>query len=658
MNHYRNLSDKEIATLTVYGCSAESWNSIKVDEDFSPKYISNVHFSGNIQLGTYNSVLELAGGIKKHSGIYNCQLHNCVVGNDVFIDKIHNYIANYHIKDNAYIENTNLILTEGESTFGNGTAVKVMIEAGGREVSIFDHLTAPLAYIQTFYRYNTLATKAINKQIEQYTFTQKSNYGTIGTSARIVNCDSLRNVRIGDYAVIEGASLLENGSINCNQQSPVYIGSGVQCKNFIINAGTTVSESSLVTNCFIGEACLISKQFSAIDSLFFANCQGLHGEAVSIFAGPYTITHHKSTLMLTAMYSFMNAGSGTNFSNHMYKLGPVHQGITERGVKTSSNSYIMWPAKIGAFTVVLGKHKGNPDISDLPFSYLIESDGESHLLPGINLHSIGTLRDVEKWPQRDNRHADSKKDSINFEFLSPYTLSKVLKGLEILNELLKKHETGVNFVWHQNCKLKFSSIKKGIELYEMAINQFIGQKIIEKIDETALENKIDFNLLLATNTKQGEGNWIDMAGLIAPLSEIDKLLNKISNDELNIHEISNELNEIHQKYNDFSWNWAKEILLSKYGASLYGIDTIILIIENWKKSILSINDLTMRDAKKEFNSISKIGFGMDGNDSDKQLDFELARGSFDTNPFVIEVMQGINRKIERANQLIDNLKTN
>ena len=658
MNHYRNLSDKEIATLTVYGCSAESWNSIKVDEDFSPKYISNVHFSGNIQLGTYNSVLELAGGIKKHSGIYNCQLHNCVVGNDVFIDKIHNYIANYHIKDNAYIENTNLILTEGESTFGNGTAVKVMIEAGGREVSVFDHLTAPLAYIQTFYRYNTLATKAINKQIEQYTFTQKSNYGTIGTSTRIVNCDSLRNVRIGDYAVIEGASLLENGSINCNQQSPVYIGSGVQCKNFIINAGTTVSESSLVTNCFIGEACLISKQFSAIDSLFFANCQGLHGEAVSIFAGPYTITHHKSTLMLTAMYSFMNAGSGTNFSNHMYKLGPVHQGITERGVKTSSNSYIMWPAKIGAFTVVLGKHKGNPDISDLPFSYLIESDGESHLLPGINLHSIGTLRDVEKWPQRDNRHADSKKDSINFEFLSPYTLSKVLKGLEILNELLKKHETGVNFVWHQNCKLKFSSIKKGIELYEMAINQFIGQKIIEKIDETALENKIDFNLLLATNTKQGEGNWIDMAGLIAPLSEIDKLLNKISNDELNIHEISNELNEIHQKYNDFSWNWAKEILLSKYGASLYGIDTIILIIENWKKSILSINDLTMRDAKKEFNSISKIGFGMDGNDSDKQLDFELARGSFDTNPFVIEVMQGINRKIERANQLIDNLKTN
>jgi len=656
MTNYRNLTDKEIATLTVYGCSSDNWNSIKVDEAFSPKFISNVHFSGNIQLGTYNSVFEQAGGVKKHAGIYNCHLHNCLIGNDVFIDKIHNYIANYHIKDNAYIENTSLILTEEESTFGNGTAVKVMIEAGGREVCIFDHLTAPLAYIQTFYRYNNNVIEALNKQIENYTNAQKSNYGTIGANTRIVNCDSLKNVRIGDYAVIEGVMLLQNGTINCNQQSPVYIGHGVQCTNFIINAGTTVAESALISNSFIGEACLISKQFSAIDSLFFANCQGLHGEAVSIFAGPYTITHHKSTLMLTAMYSFMNAGSGTNFSNHMYKLGPVHQGITERGVKTSSDSYIMWPAKIGAFTVVLGRHKGNPDISNLPFSYLIENDGESHLLPGINLHSVGTLRDIEKWPQRDNRHDSIKSDPINFDFLSPYTLSKVLKGIEILTELLKKNETGVNFVWYQNCKLKFSSIKKGIELYEMAINQFVGQKLIEKLVVSEIENLENINLILSTNSKLGEGNWVDMAGLIAPLSEIEKLMYGISSNELTLFEISNKLNEMHNNYNEFSWNWANDILQKKYGESLLDIQTIILIVDNWKKSIHTFNDLTLRDAKKEFNGISKIGFGLDGNDADKQLDFELVRGSFDNNTFIKEVLNKEKIKTEQGDMIIEKLK--
>ena len=83
------------------------------------------------------------------------------------------------------------------------------------------------------------------------------------------------------------------------------------------------------------------KQFSAENSVFFANSEAFHGEAVSVFGGPYTVTHHKSSLLIAGMYSFFNAGSGTNQSNHMYKLGPVHQGILERGSKTGSFAYLL-----------------------------------------------------------------------------------------------------------------------------------------------------------------------------------------------------------------------------------------------------------------------------------------------------------------------------
>ena len=34
----------------------------------------------------------------------------------------------------------------------------------------------------------------------------------------------------------------------------------------------------------------------------------------------------------------------------MYKLGPIHQGAMERGAKTTSDSYILWPARVGAFS--------------------------------------------------------------------------------------------------------------------------------------------------------------------------------------------------------------------------------------------------------------------------------------------------------------------
>ena len=658
MTNYRPLLDKEIATLTVYGCSAEDWKQVQVVEDFSASYFYNVHFSGNVYLGTYTKVFELPGGVKKHSGIFNCHLHNCVIGNDVFIDKINNYIANFEIGDEAYIDNVNLILTEGESTFGNGTKVPVMIEAGGREIPVFDQLSAPLAYMLTFYRYNHMAIKALEAKIESYVDSQKSNRGSIGKNVRITNCDSLKNVRIGDCAVIEGVLLLENGTVNCNEQAPVYIGRGVQCTNFIINSGTTVSESALISNCFVGQGCIISKQFSAIDSLFFANCQGLHGEAVSIFAGPYTVTHHKSTLMLTALYSFMNAGSGTNFSNHMYKLGPVHQGITERGVKTSSDSYVMWPAKIGAFTVVLGRHKGNPDISNLPFSYLIENDGESSLLPGINLHSAGTIRDVQKWPKRDTRTDEKKLDSINFDFLSPYTLSKAQKGIEILNGLLLTMDASASFVWYQNCKIKRSSIKKGIELYEMAIDQFIGEKVVERLKYEQNDLKENLLKLLLDDSDVGVGEWVDMAGLIAPQKAVEGLLNKISNENIPIEAIQINLNEIHAAYSDFSWNWAKDILEKQLGKSVVEmeIQDFVSVIEKWKKSVLTFNDLILRDAKKEFNAVSRTGFGMDGDDADKQLDFDAVRGTFDDNAFVKEINAQMNKTTEIAEKLIAQLE--
>ena len=658
MTNYRSLIEKEIATLTVYGCSAENWKNVQVAENFSPAFFYNVHFSGKVYLGTYNKVFELAGGVKKHAGIYNCLLHNCLVGDDVFIDKINSYIANYEINDGVYIENVNLILTEGESTFGNGINVPVMIESGGREVPIFDQLSAPLAYILTFYQYNRTAIEALTKEIENYSNAHKSDKGRIGKNVRIINCDCLKNVRIGDYAVLEGTLLLENGTINCTEQAPVYIGQGVQCKNFIINSGTTISESALVTNCFVGQACIISRQFSALNSLFFANCQGMHGEAVSVFAGPYTVTHHKSTLLLTALFSFMNAGSGTNQSNHMYKLGPVHQGITERGVKTSSDSYLMWPAKIGAFTVVIGRHKGNPDISELPFSYLIENDGESHLLPGVNLQSSGTIRDVQKWPKRDNRTDLIKLDLINFDFLSPFTLSKALKGIEILKKLLQNMDESTSFVWYQNCKIKRSSIKKGIELYESSLSQFIGSKIVEKLIEQKIDSKEVLIKLLSTNSKIGIGDWVDMTGLIAPKTEVANLLAQISSDRLTLEVIQIKLKELHNNYADFSFNWTIDVLEKQLSKSmnLIEIQDIISIIEKWKDSVLTFNDLILRDAKKEFNSISKIGFGMDGNETDQQLDFEVVRGTFEENPFVKDINNQLKRTKEIADKLIFKLK--
>lgn len=658
MSKHRQLTEKEIATLTVYGCSAESWQNVEVANDFSPTYLSNVHFSGNVKLGSFNKVFNRPGGFKKHAGINNCCLHNCIIENDVYIDKIDNYIANYRIDEGTYIENVNLILVDGVSSFGNGVKVPVMNEGGGREIPIFDWLSAPLAYILTLYRHRPLLIQNLQQLIDNYAHSVKSEEGYIGKNVRIINCGSLKNVKVGDFAVIEGASLLENGTINSNEQAPVIIGSGVKCNDFILSSGVSVTDSTLVSRCFIGQGCILGKHYSALDSLFFSNCQGMHGEATAIFAGPYTVSHHKSTLLIAGMFSFLNAGSGSNQSNHMYKLGPIHQGLCERGSKTTSDSYLLWPAKIGAFTLVMGRHYKHSDTSDLPFSYLIENATESFLVPGVNLRSVGTIRDAQKWPKRDNRKDNRKLDPINFNLLSPYSIHKMMKGVEVLKNLQQIAGETTDVYSYQNCSIRNSSLNKGIELYNIAINKFLGNSLISRLKNIKFTNIDELRTRLQPDTEKGVGEWIDLSGLIAPKKVIDTMLTAIEQNELDLTGIQNQFEEMHHQYYNYEWTWALDKLLKYWNKTIEQItyDDVVSLVELWKTSVVKLDQLIYEDAKKEFNLNAKTGFGVDGNEEQKHLDFESVRGSFESNPFVLEVLNHIKTKTELGNELIERLK--
>ena len=400
---YRQLTDAERQQLIKQGCSSLDWASVEVAEGFTPEHIEGVQFSGTVRLGRFEKSFTLPGGLTVHSGIYHATLHNVTVGNDCHLYNIHNYIANYEIGADTRIENVNAIYVDGKTRFGNGVEVSVMNEGGGRDIPIFDNLSASLAYILTLYRHRPTLIKTLNQMIADYAKAQESDNGVIGKGVTILNCSTIINVRIGDAAEVVGVSSLKNGSVNSNEYAPVKLGSGVKCKDFIISSGVEIGDSTLVDKCFVGQGCIFDKHYSAGESLFFSNCQGMHGEAAAIFAGPYTVTHHKSTLLIAGMFSFLNAGSGSNQSNHMYKLGPIHQGIAERGAKTTSDSYLLWPSKIGAFSLVMGRHTHHADTSELPFSYLIENQSESFLVPGANLRTVGTIRDAQKWPKRDNR---------------------------------------------------------------------------------------------------------------------------------------------------------------------------------------------------------------------------------------------------------------
>ncbi|MBR4048039.1 MAG: DUF4954 family protein [Bacteroides sp.] len=656
---YRHLSSDEIGRLQAQECLAEDWQNVWVSPDFTTEYVHQTRFSGEVKLGVFQDEFELPGGIKKHSRLRSVTLHNVTIGDNCLVENIQNYIANYNIGDNCFIENVDLMLVDGVNTFGNGIEVSVLNETGGREVPINDKLSAHMAYIMALYRHRPGLTARLKELADYYSQKYASDRGTIGNHVRIMNTGVIENLRIGDYANICGAYRLKNGSINSNEEASVYIGHGVICDDFIVSSGSHIDDGAMLSRCFVGQACKLGHGYMASDSLFFSNCQGENGEACAIFAGPFTVTHHKSTLLIAGMFSFMNAGSGSNQSNHMYKLGPIHQGTLERGAKTTSDSYVLWPARIGAFSLVMGRHTGHCDTSNLPFSYLIEQQNSTYLVPGVNLRSVGTIRDAQKWPKRDKRTDSNKLDFINYNLLSPYTVQKMFKGREILAEL--RHASGElsEIYSYHNAKIKNSALNKGIKFYETAIHKFLGNSIIKRLEGIDFRNDEEIRARLRPDTAIGSGEWVDISGLIAPKSEIDGLLDGIENGTINrLKYINAEFERMHKNYYTYEWTWAYERIEEFYGVhpeEMTAAD-VINIVEKWKAAVVGLDHMVYEDAKKEFSLAAMTGFGADGSRREKKLDFEQVRGDFESNSFVNAVLKHIEVKSALGDELIGRMR--
>ncbi|MHC4457289.1 MAG: DUF4954 family protein [Planctomycetota bacterium] len=653
----RPLSQAEIAQLQNQGCSSSDWNSIRVAQKFNPERVKAVQFSGNIEIGVLEKMITFSGGLSMPSSISNTKIHNCIIGNNVYINNVSNYIANYTIEDDVVIDNVNLLAVEDESTFGNGTEASVLNEAGGRELPIYEDLTAQIAYVLALYRHREKMIDNIRKMISQYVGSVTSSCGLIAAGAKIINSGSLKNVKVGPCAVIEGAARLENGTIKSRCEAPVYIGEGVVAEDFIICSGVKITDATIISKSFVGQATVLGRQFSAENSAFFANCEGFHGEACSLFAGPYSVSHHKSTLLIAIMCSFYNAGSGSNQSNHMYKLGPVHQGILERGSKTGSFSYLFWPARVGAFSIVIGKHYATFDTSQMPFSYILESEGKSVLAPAVNLGTVGTVRDAAKWPKRDKRKDPNKSDLINFKALAlnPFTVEKMTAARQILLNLQANCDKDADYVTYGQLYLNRSSLQKGIDYYQIGIDKYLGDCLVERLQNKAVESLEQLRGVLAADTNLEEGKWLDVFGLLVPEGALEEILKAVEEGVVNsVEQLAQKFQSVYELYPAYEWAWVVKNLERILGKNIDQVsgDDIAGLIARWKDAVGKLNGLILKDAQKEFSDFSMFGYGHDGNQQVKEADFHMVRGSYEDNSFVVGLEKDTVEKEKLADELI------
>nr|MBD5377958.1 DUF4954 family protein [Bacteroides sp.] len=421
---YHTLSDAQIDALTALGCIFMPGASVKVSPGvtFDPLRFRNVTFGGSV----------LIAGMP--AAVHNALLHDVTIHADVTISR--SDIVNYEIMPGATVERT------GSMEFRPGTSftVNTLSEAGGYSVTARPGLTIAEAELEA-YGHQPAAP-----------FTPE--HGTVGRNSRVCGAARLQSVIIADRAVV---------------------GANVIAEDSVIDSDAELTDGAMVYRSYVGRGCRVTKGFTAHDSLFFDNTQMECGEAAAVFAGPHAVSCHKSTLLIACRCSFFNAGSGTNMSNHAYRLGPVHHGMFRRGCKTGSNAYVLWPATFGAFSLISGDHKHHPDTTDLPFSYLIEKDGVLTIMPGMMLRSAGLLRDLDKWPARDRR---KDCEPIDCRVLTPDVAEAMVRGIRLLAGVT------ANTKW-EGYHLSAALAMRGRRLYDTALLAWLAPEVIAMAREGA-----------------------------------------------------------------------------------------------------------------------------------------------------------------------------
>ncbi len=560
------------------GCHAESWESIFVSSDFNTNQLWHARFEGRIEIGSGSTI-------------------------------INSYVKNYAIGDGCRVEDVKRLECRHSTTFGNGIAVSTINENGGRQVLLWEGLTAQLAYVWALYRHRTEMVARLECMVREYSQSRERAMGEMGDNCTIVGAGFIREVSIAPSVTIEGASLLEQGSILTGS----YVGVDVKSRGFIFAQDSRVDTGSGLERCFVGERAIVASGFSAVDSLIFSSSHLENGEAAAIFAGPYTVSHHKSSLLIAGLFSFFNAGSGSNQSNHLFKSGAVHQAIHARGVKFASGAYVMAPAREGAFTMVKGSHSHHHDTEAFPFSYLLEDNGRSTLMPAANLISYGTYRDQKKWRTRDKRC--HYRDIITYDPWNPYIVGAMVRGVNTLNAMQEGASDDVQEHIYERVTIRSSQLRRGIGLYNKAIAAAIGAMI-----EGGDYNNPELNREVIC------GDWVDIAGATLPKLLVESLLDKIESGAAGLTDFDDELRLFTKSYND---------AVSLYGYTLLSqllgheptTQEISGAIASSKSRTEELERQIMSDMRKDCGMQMAVGYGNDSYEKEiKEADFRAVRG--------------------------------
>ena len=444
---WRGLRAEEIELLVKNGNSADSWDDIRVTQEFDPRQISNSSFHGLVRIGAVRH-----GALEHHDlqlpiGISNSKIVACDLGDHVAVHNVR-YLAHYIVGDRCIITNIDEMHTTNHAKFGNGIVTEgetedvritldLVNETGSRAIAPFDGMLSADAYLWSRYRDDeTLQTRLRGFTQNRYDH-RRGYYGTIGEQAVLKNSRIIKDVKVGPHCYIKGANKLKNLTINSSAEEPTQIGEGVELVNGILGRGCRVFYGCKAVRFILGNNASLKYGARLIHSYLGDNSTVSCCELLNNLIYPAHEQHHNNSFLVASLVMGQSniAAGATIGSNHNSRAND-NEIQAGRGFWPGLCTSLKHSSRFASFVLIAkGSYQAELDIP-FPFALVSQNNSENRLevMPAFWwLHNMYALaRNSWKFAARDKRLI--KSQHIEFDSLAPDTVEEIIHARSLLEE--------------------------------------------------------------------------------------------------------------------------------------------------------------------------------------------------------------------------------
>lgn len=450
-HRWRPLTFNEVEILIKNGNSCTNWNTILVEDPFTPSLIKNSLFAGLVRISALTECYLRYHDFMVPAGITNSKIISCDIGENCAIHDC-SYLAHYIIGNTVILSRIDEMATTDHAKFGEGIlkigedesvriCIDVMNEAGGRDILPFSDMICADAFLWARYRDDAALMAQFKKITQDSCDAERGYYGTIGDHAVIKSCRIIKDVRCGEAAYIKGANKLKNITIKSSQDEPTQIGEGVELVNGIIGYGCRVFYGVKAVRFVLGNNCTLKYGARLIHSVMGDNSTISCCEVLNALLFPFHEQHHNNSFLIAAMIQGQSnmAAAATIGSNHNTR-GNDGEIIAGRGFWPGLSTTLKHNCRFASFVLL---NKGNyPAELDIPFPFSLVSDNLQEncldIMPAYfwmyNMYALA--RNNDKFKKRDKRK--TKIQQIESETLACDTVDEIIHAMELLEHIVER----------------------------------------------------------------------------------------------------------------------------------------------------------------------------------------------------------------------------